>query len=50
MSGSEKFELAKTILIKKLSARGIAFTVSIIHSALEMAVDLLRERGEEIKG
>jgi hypothetical protein len=50
MSGSEKFEMAKTILIKKLSARGIAFTVSIIHSALEMAVDLLRERGQEVKG
>jgi hypothetical protein len=42
--------MAKTILIKKLSARGIAFTVSIIHSALEMAVDLLRERNQEVKG
>lgn len=49
MSGSEKFELAKSILLKKLSARRIAFTVSIVHSALEMAVDLLKDRGQEIK-
>jgi hypothetical protein len=50
MSGSEKFNLAKEILMRELTARGISFTVSIIHSALEMAVDLLQERNQEVKG
>lgn len=47
--GDDKFKLAQEALIQELTERGLGYTISILNTAIEIAVDLLRERGEEIK-
>lgn len=47
--GDNKFKLAKEALTKELIKRGIVYTESVLNTAIEIAVDLLKERGEEYK-
>lgn len=47
--GDNKFELAKEALVKELRERGAEYTESILNTAIEIAVDLLKSRGQEQK-
>lgn len=47
--GDDKFKIAKEYLIQKLEEKAIHYTTVAINVAIEMAVALLKEKGEEKK-
>lgn len=46
-SGNEKFQIAKDLLIAELGKLAGKYSVSILHAAIEIAVQVMKDRGKE---